>query len=388
MFSSRFHWDFRPNRLTQLLAEKRRQGAAVLDLTESNPTHAGLVYPPEILRSFDHPRALRYEPAPAGALPAREAVAGYYAVRGCEVEASRVLLTASTSEAYSYLFKLLTNPGDNVLVPRPSYPLFDFLADMESVEVRQYPLVYHGGWSIDLEGLAAAVTGRTRAVVLVHPNNPTGSFVKRAELDVLVGLCRERGLALISDEVFSDYAFGPDPNRAGTLAGVTGCLAFAMSGLSKIAGLPQMKLGWIVVSGPAPLRREALEKLEWIADTYLSVGTPVQCAAGSLLEAGEPVQRQIRARSASHRVLAQEALAGSAANILAVEGGWYITLQVPRVRSEEEWSLELLAREDVLVQPGFFYDFESEAYLVVSLLTAPEVFREGIRRLRRQFDGA
>jgi hypothetical protein len=388
MFSSRFHWDFRPNRLTQLLAEKRRQGAAVLDLTESNPTHAGFDYPPEILRAFEHPRVLRYEPAPAGALQAREAVATYYAVRGCEVEASRILLTASTSEAYAYLFKLLTNPGDNVLVPRPSYPLFDFLADMESVEVRHYPLVYHGGWSIDLEGLAAAVTERTRAVVLVHPNNPTGSFVKSAELDVLVGLCRERDLALISDEVFSDYAFGPDTKRAGTLAGVTGCLAFSMSGLSKIAGLPQMKLGWIVVSGPAPLRREALEKLEWIADTYLSVGTPVQCAAGSLLEAGEPVQRQIRARSASHRVLAQEALAGSAANILAVEGGWYITLQVPRVRSEEEWSLELLAREDVLVQPGFFYDFQSEAYLVVSLLTAPEVFREGIRRLRRQFDGA
>jgi aspartate/methionine/tyrosine aminotransferase len=388
MFSSRFHWDFRPNRLTQLLAGKRREGTTVLDLTESNPTHAGFDYPPEILRAFEHPRVLLYEPAPTGALEAREAVAGYYAVRGCEVEASRILLTASTSEAYAYLFKLLTNPGDNVLVPRPSYPLFDFLADMESVEVRQYPLAYHAGWSIDLEGLAAAVTERTRAVVLVHPNNPTGSFVKRAELDVLVGLCRERGLALISDEVFSDYAFGPDPNRAGTLSDVTGCLAFSMSGLSKIAGLPQMKLGWIVVSGPAPLRREALEKLEWIADTYLSVGTPVQCAAGSLLEAGDRVQRQIRARSASHRVLALEALAGSAANILAVEGGWYLTLQVPRVRSEEEWSLELLAREDVLVQPGFFYDFESEAYLVVSLLTAPEVFREGMRRLRRQFDGA
>jgi hypothetical protein len=304
------------------------------------------------------------------------------------VEASRILLTSSTSEAYAYLFKLLANPGDNVLAPRPSYPLFDYLAAMESVEVRPYPLVYHGGWAIDLEGVAAAITDRTRAIVLVHPNNPTGSFVKLAELDALAGLCRECGLALISDEVFSDYAFAPDQHRAATLAGVTDCLAFAMSGLSKIAGLPQMKLGWIAVSGPAPLRAEALEKLEWIADTYLSVSTPVQCAAGALLEAGEQVQMQIRERCATHLSWAREALAGSPANILAVEGGWYITVQVPRVRSEEEWSLELLGREDVLVQPGFFYDFASEAYLVVSLLTAPEVFREGMGRLRRQLEGA
>jgi aspartate/methionine/tyrosine aminotransferase len=304
------------------------------------------------------------------------------------VEATRILLTASTSEAYAYLFKLLANAGDNVLAPRPSYPLFDYLANMESLEVRQYPLVYQGGWAIDLEGLGAAITERTRAVVVVHPNNPTGSFVKRAELDALAGLCRERSLALISDEVFSDYAFAPDHNRAASLAGVTDCLAFSMSGLSKIAGLPQMKLGWIVVSGPTALRTEAFEKLEWIADTYLSVSTPVQCAAGALLEAGEQVQMQIRERCATHLSVAREALAGSAANILAVEGGWYITVQVLRVRSEEEWSLELLAREDVLVQPGFFYDFPSEAYLVVSLLTAPGIFREGIARLRRQFDGA
>jgi len=388
MFSSRFHWDFRPNRLTELLAEKRRQGAHVLDLTESNPTHAGFEYPPEILRAFDDPRVLRYQPEPAGAMEAREAVAGYYAARGHEVEPSRILLTASTSEAYSYLFKLLTNPGDHVLAPRPSYPLFDYLANMESVEARQYPLVYHGGWSIDLEGLAAAVTERTRAVVVVHPNNPTGSYVKRAELEALVRLCRERDMALISDEVFSGYAFAPDPSRAGTLAEVTDCLAFSMSGLSKIAGLPQMKLGWIVVSGPAGLRREAFEKLEWIADTYLSVSTPVQLAAGRLLAAGEEVERQIRERCAAHLALAREALAGTAANILAVEGGWYITMQVPRIRSEEEWALDLLARENLLVQPGFFYDFESEAFLIASLLTAPQIFREGMGRLRRQFAGA
>jgi aspartate/methionine/tyrosine aminotransferase len=271
-----------------------------------------------------------------------------------------------------------------VLVPRPSYPLFDYLANMESVEVRQYPLVYHGGWAIDLDGLAGAVTDRTRAVVLVHPNNPTGSYVKTAEVEALVRLCRERGLALLSDEVFSDYAFGADSGRAGTLATVTGCLTFSMSGLSKIAGLPQMKLGWIAVNGPADLRQEALDKLEWIADTYLSVSAPVQCAAGALLAAGESVQSQIRQRCTAHLALARRALDGSAANILAVEGGWYITIQVPRIRSEEEWALDLLARHNVLVQPGFFYDFESEAYLVVSLLTAPEFFGEGIGRLRRQ----
>jgi alanine-synthesizing transaminase len=388
MFSSRFHWDFRPNRLTQLLAEKRRQGAHVLDLTESNPTHASFAYPQEMLRAFDDPRALQYQPSPAGALDARQAVAAYYRTRGFGIEASRILLTASTSEAYAYLFKLLTNPGDNVLVPRPSYPLFDYLANMESVEVRQYPLVYHGGWSIDLAGMAAAVTERTRAIVVVHPNNPTGSFVKRAELDALADLCRERDLALISDEVFYDYAFAPDAGRAGTLSDVTDCLAFSMSGLSKIAGMPQMKLGWIVVNGPPQLRGEAHERLEWIADTYLSVGTPVQCAAASLLAAGESVQRQIRERCAAHLALAREALAGSPANILAVEGGWCITVQVPRVRSEEEWTLELLGNDDVLVQPGYFYDFESEAYLVVSLLTAPEAFREGMGRLRRHLEGA
>jgi alanine-synthesizing transaminase len=388
VFSSRFHWDFHPNRLTQLLAERRRAGAPILDLTESNPTHAGLTYPPDMMRAFDDPRALDYQPAPAGALYARQAVATYYVERGYQVPAERILLTASTSEAYAYLFKLLANPGDNVLVPRPSYPLFDYLATMESVEVRQYPLVYHGAWTIDLDGLAAAITDRTRAIVVVHPNNPTGSYVKRAELDALVRFCGERRLALISDEVFSDYHFAPDPHRAGTLACVTDCLAFSMSGLSKIAGLPQMKLGWIAVSGPAELRAEAFEKLEWIADTYLSVSAPVQCAAGALLEAGEQVQTQIRERCATHLSLAREALAGSPANILAVEGGWYITVQVPRVRSEEEWTLELLERDNLLAQPAFFYDFHSEAYLVISLLTAPEVFREGIGRLRRQLDGA
>lgn len=383
MFSSRVDGDLQANRVTRVLEERRRAGARILDLTESNPTRAGLVYPPEILAAFADQRMLRYDPAPAGTAGAREAVAGYYARRGCAVDAGRILLTASTSEGYGYLFKLLCDPGDEVLVPRPSYPLFEYLARMESVEVRQYPLMYQGGWSMDVEALEGAVTARTRAVVVVNPNNPTGSFVKRREAEELVRLAAERGLALISDDVFADYAHGADAERVTTLAGVDGCLTFSMSGLSKIAGLPQMKLGWIVAAGPEGLRREALERLEWIADTYLSVSTPVQCAAGALLEAGEVVQEQIRRRVAGNLAAAREALRGSAGTILEVEGGWCLTVRAPRVRSEEEWVVELLEKDDVLVQPGFFYDFETEAHLVVSLITDPAVFGEGLARLRR-----
>jgi aspartate/methionine/tyrosine aminotransferase len=389
MFSSRFHWDPSPNRLTRLLGEKRRAGAEVLDLTESNPTQAGLSYPAEIVEALADPRALRYDPQPAGSLAAREAVCRYYAEAGHTVEPDRVLLTASTSEAYAYLFKLLADPGDEVLAPRPSYPLFEFLATMESLRVVSYPLIYHGGWPIDCEALAAAVTPRTRAIVLVNPNNPTGSFLKRDELRFLADLCQSRGLALISDEVFADYGFTEDAQRVRTLADSTEALAFSMSGLSKIAGLPQMKLGWIVISGPAAARAEAKDKLEWIADTYLSVSTPVQQAAPRLLELGKGIQAQIAARVRANLAWFEAAIAAeSPCRILAVEGGWYATLQVPRIRREEEWALELLAEDNVLVQPGFFYDFESEAFLVLSLLTEPETFQEGCRRLLARVDQA
>jgi alanine-synthesizing transaminase len=279
MFSSRFDWDLRTNRLTQALEIRRRDGARILDLTESNPTQAGLAYPPEIVRAFQDPRVLRYEPTPAGLSEPRQAVASYYAAQGNIIDTARILLTASTSEAYAYLFKLLCNPGDQVIVPRPSYPLFEFLGKLESVEVRQYALRYHGEWAIDMESLTTAISERTRAVVLVNPNNPTGSYLKPQELNALVQLAAERGFALISDEVFADYPLFQDVGRVNSLTGVEGCLAFSMSGLSKLVGLPQMKLGWIVVSGPESLRTQAMERLEWIADTYLSVGTPVQYAA-------------------------------------------------------------------------------------------------------------
>jgi len=385
MFSSRFHWDPSPNRLTRLLAEKRRAGAPVLDLTESNPTHADLLYPEEIVAALADPRALRYDPQPAGSPAAREAVCRYYAEAGCQVEPEQILLTASTSEAYAYIFKLLADPGDEVLVPRPSYPLFEFLASMESLRVVSYPLVYHGGWSIDCHALAAAVTPRTRAIVLVNPNNPTGSFLKREELRFLQSL----GLPLISDEVFADYAFSADPQRVPTLAAAHETLAFSMSGLSKIAGLPQMKLGWIVVSGPPSVRDEARDKLEWIADTYLSVAAPVQQAAPRLLELGKGIQEQIAARTRANLAWLSAAIpADSPCQTLALEGGWYATLQVPRIRREEEWVLELLDKDNVLVQPGFFYDFESEAFLVLSLLTPPETFQEGCRRILARADNS
>jgi hypothetical protein len=377
-FSSRVPWDLRPNRLSRLLEEQRRSGVPILDLTESNPTAAGFDYPPEVLEALAGPRGLVYEPAPAGLASARQAVSRYYRARGEDVSAERVLLTTSTSESYSYLFKLLCGPGDEILAPRPSYPLFEFLAALESVRVVQYPLRYHGEWSIDLEALESAVTARSRAVVLVNPNNPTGSFLKQGELERLAAL----GLPVISDEVFADYAFGPDERRVASLASLEGVPAFCLSGLSKVSALPQMKLGWIVAN-----RREPYERLELIADTYLSVSTPVQHALPALLEARIPMQAQIKARLRRNLEFLRASVAGgSAARVLDVEGGWCATLQVPRVKSEEEWALDLLEARHVLVQPGFFYDFESEAYLVLSLLTREDVFEKGVRRLLERID--
>lgn len=381
MFSSRLNWSLRPNRLSALLEAKRAAGANVLDLTESNPTCAGLAYPQaEILAALSDADALRYHPSPRGLDSAREVVAGYYRDRGSKIDRENVLLTASTSEAYAYLFKLLANPGDEILAPRPSYPLFEFLADLESVHIRQYPLRYDGVWHVDFDALEQAITARTRAIVVVNPNNPTGSFLKHAELDRLDSLAAERGLAILSDEVFRDYAFADETNRVSTLAGDRQALTFSMSGLSKIAGLPQMKLGWIAANGPHG--KEALDALELIADTYLSVSTPVQVALPSLLALASGIMEQVRQRTASNLARLRETMLGSAATLLRTEGGWYAVLQVPRTRTEEEWTLKLLGESNVLVQPGFFFDFESEAFLVLSLLPEPAKFAEGVSRLR------
>jgi aspartate/methionine/tyrosine aminotransferase len=380
VFSRRLNWDAPPNPLSLLLEEKKRSGARVLDLTESNPTRAGFQYPGRaILDALANPAALRYNPDPRGLDCARESVSRYYAQRGAIVEPSQILLTSSTSEAYAYLFKLLADSGDEVLIPRPSYPLFEFLARLESVAVRPYSLRYDGAWHIDFDCLEKAIDGRTRAVVVVNPNNPTGSFVNRDEAEQLQALAERHGLAIISDEVFSDYAFREDPNCARTLFASGGALTFCLNGLSKIAGLPQMKLAWIACGGKN--HESALRKLEWIADTFLSVGTPVQAALFQILEGSTDVHDQIRRRTASNLAFLREQTSGSAAGVLEVEGGWYAILRVPRTRSEEEWVTTLLRERDVLVQPGFFYDFESEAFLVLSLLTEVETFHEGVRRL-------
>jgi alanine-synthesizing transaminase len=358
-----------------LLAEKRLAGARILDLTESNPTRAGFEYPErEILAALGDARALRYDPAPRGLQSAREAVSDYYLRRGRTVPASDVLLTASTSEAYAYLIKLLADPGDEMLTPRPSYPLFEFLAGLESVQVRQYPLRYDGAWHVDFEALEQAATERTRAIVVVNPNNPTGSFLKRDESERLQTFASRRGIAILMDEVFLDYGFAalepPAADRA---------LTFSMSGLSKIAGLPQMKLGWIAASGEG--HEAALERLELIADTYLSVATPVQVALPELLAQSEGLRAQIQGRTRANLAFLRSKTARSELQVLNVEGGWYATLQVPRTRTEEEWALSLLQERDVLVQPGYFFDFESEAFLVLSLLTEQATFEEGVRRI-------
>jgi alanine-synthesizing transaminase len=366
------------------LDEKRAAGALILDLTESNPTSAGFAYPTDaILSALADPRSLRYEPAAAGMPSGRAGVSAYYSgLTSCPVAPDRILLTASTSEAYAFVFKLLADPGDEVLVPSPSYPLFDYLAALDSVRTVQYPLVYHGVWDIDFDGLTRSITSRSRAIVLVNPNNPTGSFLKRRELGPLLALCLEHNLALISDEVFADYVLDDSAPVMRSLTGVDEVLTFCLSGLSKVAGLPQLKLGWIVTGGPAAARQHAWERLELIADTYLSVSAPVQWAAPALLGLRGQMQQQILGRVQANRTfLASQIGPSSPWNLLPTEGGWYAVLEAPRIRSEEEWVLNLLSEDNVLVQPGFFFDFEREAFLIISLLTAEDIFRAGIRRI-------
>jgi aspartate/methionine/tyrosine aminotransferase len=374
-FSHRLSWSTKPNEISRILSEKTN----ILDLTESNPTRAGFDYPREIVAALADPAAFLYSPSAQGLESARRAICDYYQSFHVTVEPSQVLLTASTSEAYGFLFKLLCDPGDEVLSPRPSYPLFEYLAGLENVSIRPYSLRYDGAWHIDIAELRAAITERTRAVVLVNPNNPTGSFLKQDERERLRSLCAENQISIISDEVFADFAFREDESRVSTLAGESGPLTFSLSGLSKVAGLPQLKLGWIVISGDNA--SAARERLELIADTYLSVSTPIQIAAPSILRLGQQIRDQIRERTAANLRWLEAALVDKPVHLLHLEGGWYATLQVPNTRSEEEWVTSLLREHEVLVQPGYFYDFEREAYLVVSLLTEPSVFREGLARL-------
>jgi hypothetical protein len=368
-FSSRLPELTERNQLTLILDAKRRAGAAVLDLTESNPTRAGIVYPDGFLQALADPRAALYEPEPFGLPAARELIASEYG--------GPVILTASTSEAYSWLFKLLCDPGDEVLTPQPSYPLFEYLASLESAVVKHYGLFYdHGAWCIDFHTIERALTERSRAIVVVNPNNPTGHFIASHELPELRALCAARGIAIISDEVFRDYAITPRGESVLTMGDSEDALTFTLHGLSKAVGLPQMKLAWVIASGASNLVREAMARLELIADTYLSAGTPVQCALPSLLALRAPVQEQIRSRLITNL----EFLRASGLRVPDVEAGWYATVVTTQ---PDDFVEHLLRDDDVLVQPGYFYDFENTGYLVLSLLTRPEVFREGVTRLQR-----
>jgi len=381
MFSDRTRFDLRPNRLAEKLAERRAAGAKLFDLTQSNPTRAGLPEVRELLVSLAADAARRYDPLPFGLAEARAAVARDFASRGYPLEPDRILLHASTSEAYGFLFKLLCDPGDEVLVPRPGYPLFDFLAGLESVRVRSYALAYDGEWHLDLDAIKAVLGPHTRAIVAVSPGNPTGAYLKRDELARLEALCAERGIALVADEVFADFALREDARRAASVARDSQALAFALGGVSKSCGLPQLKLAWTAVVGPDALRREALARLEVVADTYLPVSTPVQVAAPALLARKEELQAPIRARVVENLDALRALAAASPATLLEPEGGWSAILRVPATCSEEERVLRLLGERDVLVHPGYFFDFPGEAYLVLSLLPPPAEFGEGVARV-------
>src|SRR5262245_12655525 len=385
MFSDRVPRELTANRLTRAVADLARAGRPFIDLTESNPTRAGFDYPVDLLAPLGDPRALGYAPSPLGLPSARAAIARDYARQGLDVAPDRIVLTASTSDAYSMLFKLLTDAGDEVLVPRPSYPLFEPLTRLDLVVTRAYDLDIHGGWTIDLDSVERAMTPRTRVLLIVSPNNPTGSYVRDEELDRLAALCAPRGVAIVADEVFADYELEAGAGRrAGRAATRTDVLAFALGGLSKSAGLPQVKLGWIAVGGPDALAREAVERLAHVCDTYLAVSTPVQLAAGALIERGAYVRDQIARRvSANYAAIAAARDAAPSVRVLRSDGGWYVVLQVPSLDSEENLVLDLLANDEVLVHPGYFFDFPRESFVIVSLLPPPAAFNAGIDRVLR-----
>ena len=382
MVSSRLPADLAPNRIGRAIARLRGAGADLFDLTESNPTRVGIAAPEGLLRGTAAIEPRVYEPRPLGLPAARRAVAEHLSRAGRTVAPEGVVLTAGTSEAYGHLFKLLCDPGDEVLAPRPSYPLFEHLTRLEGVRAVPYALERHARWELDLDSLRRGVGRRTRAVLLVSPNNPTGSYVTEAELDAVASLCLEHGLALIADEVFASYPLAPGASCPSVLDRPRGVLTFCLGGLSKAVGLPQLKLGWIVAAGPRPALDGALAGLELICDTYLSVATPVQLAAGRLLAGGADVTARIAERvRGNHAALQQLVERHPAARLLPVEGGWYAVVQIPATRSEEEVVLDLLERERVLVHPGYFYDFPREAFLVVSLLPEPHRFGAAAARM-------
>lgn len=382
MFSERTNWPLAPNRFTRTLDGLRAAKVPLLDLTASNPTQCGFRYDEEaILSAFRNPAALLYDPQPKGTLAARGEVARYY-LEGHQVtvDPECIFLTTGTSEAYSYVFRLLCNPGDELLLPKPSYPLFEFLADLQDVRLVPYALAYAHGWFLDFRSVEAAITPRTRAILLVHPNNPTGSFIQPEELSRLNALCRRHSLALIADEVFLDFSW--DANRRDTFAANTEALTFTLSGLSKIAALPQMKIAWLIASGPGSLVQPALHRLEVIADTFLSINAPAQAALPALLRQRHGLRAQLLARIRENRATLEFLLRRHpACELLHADAGWYAILRVSSQTSGEDLAINLLQNHHVVVHPGHFYDFPDEGFLVLSLIPPPDVFREGLARV-------
>jgi aspartate/methionine/tyrosine aminotransferase len=377
MFARRTSWNLSPTPLAQAIESARRR-CTLLDLSVSNPTEVGLSYQQdEILGALANEATPHYSPQPQGLLSAREAVAAYYRDFDCSLDPKNIILTASTSEAYSFLFRLLCDPDDEILVPQPSYPLFQFLADLCDVRLVHYPLLYDHGWHLDQHSLSSAITPGTRAIIVVHPNNPTGSYVSPSDRDFLNQIAAQHNLALITDEVFLDYGTPPF-----TFAANESALTFTLSGLSKISGLPQMKLAWIAASGPPAQLREALARIEVIADTFLSVSTPIQLAAPTLLSLRQKIIAQLSTRTnANLNNFDRELAEFPAISRLNFEAGWYAILRVPATRSDDELAQKLVERCGVIVHPGHLYEFASDGYLVLSLITPEADFTEGIRRI-------
>ena len=380
MFASRTNWNLKPNRLAEELERHKSSGRRLLDLSASNPTECGFKYDaPAIMRSLCAPASLQYRPDPKGLKSARQAVSDYYVEHDEHVAIDDLILTASTSEAYSFIFRLLCNPGDGLLITTPGYPLFDFLADVNDVRLVRYPLFYDHGWHIDMHALKQAITPRTCGIIIVHPNNPTGHFTRSEEVAELNQICTANQMAIIADEVFLDFTLGSEQK---SFVANTGALTFTMSGVSKIYGLPQMKFAWLAVSGPETEKREALARLEMIADTYLSLNAPIQLAAPVLLQQRKQFQQQLMARVRANLADLDSQLAERQhVSRLMVEGGWYAVLRIPATRADEELAIELLQKHDVYVHPGHFYDFPGDGYLIVSLITPTQDFSEGLRRV-------
>jgi aspartate/methionine/tyrosine aminotransferase len=385
MYSHRTNWRRSPNALTSAIEEARASREEILDLTISNPTEAGVRPDAEtVLAALANPEAMRYHPQPRGLVEARQAVCHYYRESHdvFDLDPERLILTTSTSEAYSYVFRLLCNPADEVLVAKPSYPLFEFLADLADVKLVPYPLLYDHGWQIDFDSLYKAATAQSRAVILVHPNNPTGSYVSAEEAAALNAFCRDYGMALIVDEVFLDYSHDGVP-RSSFVANAE-ALTFTLSGVSKISALPQMKLAWVATSGPKEMVAEAGARLEIIADTYLSMNAPVQLAAPVLLDQRKQIQPILLDRLRENLAeLDRQLAAHPSCTRLQVDGGWYVVLRIPVRGTDEDLAIDLLRKMSVIVHPGHFYDFPSEGHLVLSLITEPANFREGVARLLR-----